>query len=305
MAKRALVAAINDYSNWNSGVSTGGLTLTAPNLSWCAADGNDFSSLLRDAFVFDEVNVLLDSQATAQAILNSINGMISRSQAGDVVCFYFSGHGGRLPETPGSASTRYYEVVIPYDATLITSAQIASIAQALPPSEINFTLVLDSCNSGGMYLSPDARGFVWDSASAQAFVSACCTIVPWICLLDPTAIDNNISSLQLDQNGMCTMAVDSSKDNPDDAKATLLSACDYGELSKENATLGHGFFTKAIIDAVNACNFQITHPDLLAAVRQEVSGFVSTYGTSVQTPQLRGRPVRLSENFLMGWNYSV
>lgn len=305
MAKRGLVAAINNYTNWNSGVTVGGLTLSAPNLSWCVADGNDFSSLLRDAFIFDEVNVLLDSQATSQAIINGINDMLSRSQAGDVVCFYFSGHGGRLAENPGSATTRYYETIIPYDAALVTSAQLASIAHALPPSLINFTLVLDSCNSGGMYLSPDSRGFVWDNDAAQAFASACCTIVPWICLLDSSAIDNNVSSLQLDSNGLCTMAVDSSKDNPDDAKATLLSACDYGELSKENATLGHGFFTKAILDSVNASNFQISHPDLLDAVRQGVSGFVSTYSTSAQTPQLRGRPVRLSENFLAGWNYSI
>jgi hypothetical protein len=305
MAKRGLVASINNYSNWNSGVTVGGLTLSAPNLSWCVADGNDFASLLRDAFIFDEVNVLQDAQATSQAIINGINDMLSRSQAGDVVCFYFSGHGGRLPETPGSTSTRYYEVIIPYDATLVTSAQIANIAQALLPSYINFTLVLDSCNSGGMYLSPDTRGFIWDSPTAQAFASTCCAIVPWICLLDPSALDNNVSSLQLDSNGVCSMAVDSSKDNPDDAKATLLSACDYGELSKENSSLGHGFFTKAILDSVNASNFQISHPDLLVAIRQGVAGYVSTYGTSVQTPQLRGRPVRLSENFLMGWNYSI
>lgn len=236
MAKRGLVAAINDYSNWNSGVTVGGLTLSAPNLNWCVADGNDFSNLLRDAFTFDEVNVLLDAQATSQAIINCINDMLSRSQAGDVVCFYFSGHGGRLPETSGSTTTRYYEVIIPYDGALVTSAQLANIAQALTPSLINFTLVLDSCNSGGMYLSPDSRGFVWDSAAAQAFASACCTIVPWICLLDPSAIDNNVSSLQLDNNGLCTMSVDTSKDNPDDAKATLLSACDYGEESKEGST---------------------------------------------------------------------
>lgn len=69
--------------------------------------------------------------------------------------------------------------------------------------------------------------------------------------------------------------------------------------------MGHGFFTKAVLDTVNQSNFQISHPNLLAALRQKVSGFVSTYGTGPQTPQLRGRPVRLSENFLMGWNYSI
>jgi hypothetical protein len=305
MAKRALVASVNNYSNWNSGVTVGSLTLTAPNLQFCLADGDEFSNLLRSAFGFDVVNVLQDSQATSQAIIDGINNLISCSTAGDVVCFYFSGHGGRLPETPGSASTRYHEAIIPYDTNLVTSGQIANIAQALPPSEINFTLVLDSCHSGGMYLSPDDRAFQWDNASAQLFASSCCGIVPWICLPDASAVDNNVSSLQLDSNGFCTMSVDASKDNPDNAKATLFSACDYGETAKENPTLNHGFFTKAVIEAVNQCNFQITHPDLLAAIRTTVAGYTSTYGTSSQTPQLRGRPVRLSENFLQGWTYSI
>ena len=305
MAKRALVAAVNDYSNWNSGVTIGSLTLTAPNLHWCVADSNDFSQLLKDAFIFDEVTVLQDAQATSQAILSGISGLLAKSQAGDVVCFYFSGHGGRLPENPGDATTRYYEAIVPYDGQLVISSQIANIAQALQPDFINFTLVLDSCNSGGMYLSPDSRAFVWDSASAQVFRNSCSAIVPWICLPDPSALDNNVSNLQLPDKGVCTMSVDTSKDNPNDARATLLSACDYGEESEERSELGHGFFTKAMLDAVNQSNFQISHTNLLAALQKGVAGYVSTYSTPSQTPQLRGRPVRLEENFLAGWNYSI
>jgi hypothetical protein len=307
MAKRALVAAVNDYSTWNSGVTIGSMTLSAPDLRWCLADSNDFSQLLKDSFLFDEVTVLQDAQATSQGIVNGINNLLSKSQAGDVVCFYFSGHGGRLPETPGDASTRYYEAIVPYDANLVASSQIAKMADGLQPDFTNFTIVLDSCNSGGMYLSPDSRAIVWDSASAQAFRNSCSAIVPWICLPDPSPLDNNVSNLQLPDKGVCTMSVDVSKDSPNNAKATLLSACDYGEESEEDpgTDLGHGFFTKAIIDAVNACNFQISHTDLLTTLRKTVSGYVSTYSTPPQTPQLRGRPVRLEENFLAGWNYSV
>ena len=58
MAKRALVAAVNDYSTWNGGVTIGSLTLTAPNLHWCLADANDFSQLLGSAQESDEVRIL-------------------------------------------------------------------------------------------------------------------------------------------------------------------------------------------------------------------------------------------------------
>ena len=97
-------------------------------------------------------------------------------------------------------------------------------------------------------------------------------------------------------SGLCTMTVDKSKDTVDQAKATLFSACDYSEESAESSSIGHGYFTKAIIDTVNACNFEMSHPDFLAAVATKIAD---------QTPQLRGRPVRMQENFLTGWNYSI
>jgi hypothetical protein len=301
MAKRALVAGINNYSNWNGGVTVGGLTLSAPNLSFCDADADSFAQTLKDGFLFDEVTLLKDSKATSAAILSGIKKILNASTAGDVMCFYFSGHGGRIPETPGSSSTRYHETIIPYDATMISSMDVASIADSLPPSEVNFTLVFDSCHSGGMLLSPDAKGYVCDEATAQAFQAACQAIIPWICLLDAAFLDGNVSNLEMQDSGICTMTVDSSKDNPDDAKATLLSACDYGELSSESSSVGHGYFTQAILDTVNASNFQMSHDEFLSALRDKVTG----YAGGGQTPQLRGRPVRLEENFLAGWNYSI
>jgi len=301
VTKRALVAGVNDYTNWNSGVTVGGLTLSVPNLNYCNADADSFAQLLTDGFIFEEVTLLKDSQATSSAILSGIKKLLAASAAGDVMCFYFSGHGGRIPETAGSSSTRYHETIIPYDATMISSMDVASIADSLQPSFVNFTLVLDSCNSGGMFLSPDSRGFIWDQAAAAAFQAACSTIVPWICLLEAAALDGNVSNLVLQNSGLCTMSVDTSKDNPDNAKATLLSACDYAELSRESASVGHGYFTQAILDTVNACNFQISHTDFLAQVRQKVAGYVG----GGQTPQLRGRPVRMAESFLVGWNYSI
>jgi hypothetical protein len=301
MTKRALVVGINDYSNWNTGVTVNGVTLSAPNLHYCDADAGSFAQLLQDGFSFDTVTLLQDSQATCQAILDNVQGLISASEAGDVVCFYFSGHGGRIPERPSDATTRYYETIITYDAAMISSAQIASIATALPPSKVNFTLVLDSCHSGGMFLSPDARGAISDGATAQTFQAQCSAIVPWVCLPDPSPMDGNVSGLTLQESGICSMTIDPSKDAAENAKATLLSACDYSELSAESPSLGHGYFTQSILEVVNSCNFEITHTDLLAALRTRIAGYQGSH----QTPELRGRPVRLAESFLTGWNYSI
>ena len=298
MAKRALVVGVNDYSNWNAPVAISGSTFTAPSLQFCVVDATEFAATLRDGFLFDEVEILLDSQATSTDILAKLKQKLVASQAGDVVCLFFSGHGGRIPEDPDNPSKRYYETIIPYDAAVISSMQIASIVDSLEPSVVNFTLVFDSCNSGGMFLSPDSRSYISDKSSIQTFVDNCQTIVPWIGLGDPSAIDQNVGSIEMLASGLCTMTVDTSKDTVSQAKATLFSACDYSQESAESSSIGHGYFTKAIIDTVNACNFEMSHPDFLAAVAAKIAD-------QTQTPQLRGRPVRMQENFLTGWNYSI
>jgi hypothetical protein len=301
MTKRALVVGINDYSNWATPVSYGGTSWTAPSLPNCTADADSFAQVLQDGFLFDEVTTLKDGNASSSAILNGIRGVLGQSGAGDVMCFYFAGHGARIPDGSSATATRYFETIIPWDATMVSSMDIAAIADSLQPSFVNFTLVLDSCHSGGMVLSPDSRGSLWDQATAQAFQAACQTVVPWICLVDSTGLSGNVSNLQLQSSGVCAMDVDASKNNPDNAKATLLSACDFNEDAGEAPAGGHGAFTKAILDAVTACNFSISHPDFLTAVRAGVTA----EGVSTQTPQLRGRPVRLQENFLASWNYSI
>jgi hypothetical protein len=55
MAKKALVVGINDYSNWNNGVTVGDLSLSAPSLQWCVGDSSSFADLLQSGFNFDQV----------------------------------------------------------------------------------------------------------------------------------------------------------------------------------------------------------------------------------------------------------
>ena len=96
------------------------------------------------------------------------------------------------------------------------------------------------------------------------------------------------------------MSVDPAKDFADADKVTLLSACNYNELAGETRSQGHGYFTNAFLDIVNASGFTIDHPTLIEQLRAKVSGYEAS-----QTPQLRGRPVCLQENFQEGWNYSI
>jgi hypothetical protein len=298
--KRALVVGINDYSNWAN---------TSPHqfasLNCCVPDANEFAQVLIDGFGFDASNIttLLDSQATGDAILCTLQSLLNQSGAGDVVCFYYSGHGDRFPEDGwDGTSGHYYETIVPYDNTaMITSQQISALAAALEPSYVNFTIILDSCHSGGVYLSAEdaGKGFIApDDSTLGAMVDRCCSIIPWICS-SADSLTNNVYQLCKTETSV-SMYIDPSKDNPQDAKATLFSACNYDETAGESTSINHGYFTKAILDAVNACGFTVSYIDFLQQIRTSVAAYTTT-----QNPQLRGRPARLEENFLEGWTYSI
>jgi Caspase domain len=289
MTKRAVCIGINDYSARSDCV-------TLPD---ARPDGEAWAKLLVDAFAFDgdKVTLITDKDASRQAVLSALQTMLRQSGAGDVACLFFAGHGGRSRLADGT----YYETICCADAGGdISDREINEFAAALSPDFVNFTLVLDSCHSGGVFDPPgDAtiRSQTWSTDDAAAFAQSCRLIVPHVCLSDPSALQDNVS-VTGDRGGSLQMSVDENLNFSDRAKATLLAACRYDQNS--SGTGSHGCFTQALIDTINQCGMKITHPDLLTQVRQAITNY-----TSKQIPQLRGRPVRLEESFLEGWNYSI
>jgi Caspase domain len=289
MTKRAVCIGINDYSARSDCV-------TLPD---ARPDGEAWAKLLVDAFAFDgdKVTLITDKDASRQAVLSALQTMLRQSSAGDVACLFFAGHGGRSRLADGT----YYETICCADAGGdISDREINEFAAALSPDFVNFTLVLDSCHSGGVFDPPgDAtiRSQTWSTDDAAAFAQSCRLIVPHVCLSDPSALQDNVS-VTGDRGGSLQMSVDENLNFSDSAKATLLAACRYDQNS--SGTGSHGCFTQALIDTINQCGMKITHPDLLTQVRQAITNY-----TSKQIPQLRGRPVRLEESFLEGWNYSI
>lgn len=290
MTKRALCVGINDYSlrpGFNS-------------LPDARQDGEAWAALLPNSFGFDaaDVTLLTDQNATRSAVMAALTTMFQQCQAGDVVCYFHAGHGGRKPDGNGG----YYETICCADANGdIRDSEISALAASLQPSIANFTIVLDSCHSGGVFDPPPPgetmRCIPWSADEAAAMAAACNGILPHVSLSNAQAMQNNVSVTK-DNDGSMKMTINEDLNYSDSAKATLLAACRYDQLS--GGTGSHGKFTQALLDIINSSNFQITHPDLLDKVRQAIARYTST-----QTPQLRGRPIRLEENFLAGWNYSV
>jgi hypothetical protein len=293
MTKRALCVGINDYSGRTD-------CKTLPD---ARPDAEAWRSMLPDAFGFDagDVTLITDRSATRSAVLAALTSVLGKSGAGDVVCFFFAGHGGRSIASDGST---YYESICCADAGGdITDAEINRLAASLQPSYVNFTLVLDSCHSGGVFDPPDPasaslRARAWSDDDVQTFASSCTTIVPHVCLGDASGMQGNITSAACNDDGTLRISVNEDLSFSDNAKATLLAACRYDQ--NAGSTGKHGYFTQALLDTINQSNYSVAHPDLLSRVNQALAKY-----TSKQTTQLRGRPIRLEENFLEGWNYSV
>ena len=70
MTKKAVCVGINNYPGSNN------------DLNGCVNDANDWSDLLRDVYQFEEVQTILDGQATRRKMLGSLTQLITDATPG-------------------------------------------------------------------------------------------------------------------------------------------------------------------------------------------------------------------------------
>jgi hypothetical protein len=298
MSKRAVVVGVNDYSAQASlppGWSVG-------NLSCCVADVQSMQDLLKSAFLFDQVDVFTDAAATRDAIISAIQDMLTASGPGDVACFAYSGHGGRFPADPANPG-RYYEAIIPASGSPITDLDIFSLADQLDQSVVNFTLILDSCYSGGIHEdTPDStiRSAGYSSDYVQACVSDMGTVIPCGVALPPgsSALDGNVSDVVGQGNGV-VCSVDDNKSLIPVSKTTVIAACRYDEEAMEQN--GHGALTQGFLDSINQSNPTVTYLELIDQLRDDMQNKLAV----AQTPTLLGQENRQGLPVLAPWDTSA
>lgn len=300
MTKRAVVVGVNDYSV--QGINS---------LAMCVRDARAFYHLLVDAFEFEPANVMtyLDLAADSAVILRALRYCVAQSQPGDVICFYFSGHGSRLPHPRNVGQA--YEVIIPASGRWISDHELFLISDGLQPSHVNFTCVFDSCHSGGMSLEAEARTPKMEQPLVDQLLQTMKTLIPCGLLLSPEdrqVCEGNVHNVRL-EHGRIDLDPDPNSTTIQQAKTTLISGCRPDELSYEGpvtSTVKNGLMTKSLLDLVNASNFQIDHRSLTAELNTRVSNYVTQLfpGANppiVQRPQLAGQDNRMEESFLEGF----
>jgi len=161
------------------------------NVEWPALTGPPGDvRVLREALVAkagfeeDRIQVLVDRDATHQGILQAFRRMVAASRRGDLLLFFFAGHGSYLPDDDGDESfDGYDETIVPFDARArdgsrndIRDDEIRQLIELANEKTSHVVLLFDCCNSGtnargsppgaGVRRVPGERGIAGTRASA-------------------------------------------------------------------------------------------------------------------------------------------
>lgn len=165
--RRALLIGIDDYSA--SGIQRRSGLRPADSRGWPPLRGavRDVDHLremlvLRYGFQPGAIVTLRNQQATRDAIVQAIEEhLIAPAAKGDVVLFYYAGHGSQVENSLSSELDKLDESIVPADSKLgvpdIRDKELAVLFNRILDRDARLTVVFDSCHSGSV-----TRGFPGD-----------------------------------------------------------------------------------------------------------------------------------------------
>ncbi len=150
--RRGVVVGINQYAPTES--ATGFALRKWKDLDGAVNDAESMAALLDQRFEFDEVTLLLEGEATREAILAALVELESVSNAGDVAVFYYAGHGSQVRNTGSSEADGLDETIVPSDvpdgAEDIRDKELRAYFNRILDKGALLTLIFDSCHSGSI-----------------------------------------------------------------------------------------------------------------------------------------------------------
>lgn len=210
----ALFVGISDYlvNTFDSeGVRYRVEDLTSP-----AKDARTMAQALSE--LFPNQRILTDSAATYDAVRRGFTEWLAQAPADATVLFYFSGHGGQVPDKDGDETLdRMDETLIMTDGKMILDDEIHRWVTGLRAQKV--VIISDSCHSGTIHRG--AKTFLVTDARF---------LPPW--LLDGFADD-------FWREGQRSPS-----------KVVALSACRPEENAWEIGALGHGLFTYCLLEGL-------------------------------------------------------
>ena len=198
-------------------------------LGGCVGDALLWKETL-EQFQF-EVELLRNEQATYRTLLDTIDAVVGRARAGDVVVIHFSGHGAYFPDESGDEEDDRDETLVPIDfrqggdSRYLSDDELWTVLQRGDPGAI-VTVFMDCCHSASnTRAAPLAQGTRREIHPSQAEIQA----------------HRRRIRQQRARGGPIRKSIE-------DMKHVKFAACQDNEFAYESD--GHGKFTLAAIDAL-------------------------------------------------------
>lgn len=145
MKRKALLVGVNDYAP----VGAGG-----PDLRGCVNDVRDMAHTLNVLGIVPAIpgsmRILTDASANRANILTGLQWLVTGAKKGDVLIFYYSGHGSWVADTDGDEIDKKDETICPHDFATSGMIKDDDLRKAIKglAAGVNLDAILDSCHSG-------------------------------------------------------------------------------------------------------------------------------------------------------------
>lgn len=287
--KRALLIGIQAYQHITP-------------LGGCVNDARLMDAVLRDRFGFTHRTLLEDAHATREGILAAFDRLVHETAPGDVVVFYFAGHGSQRTDREGDEPSGLDSTIMPVDTygafgtpeqnLDITDDEIFLRLEQLTTKTSAITVIVDACHSGTITRSAefDVPGFAVRGLPADTRLSTTPSPIPpalWPRLGGRAAADTTSRSASTDAAAGWL---------PLHEHYVLLSGCRDEELSGEflwpledGSEARHGALTFYLARALQRATAGTTY----RSVFEEVAAKVTHVRQGKQHPQLEGKGDRV------------
>ena len=253
--RRALLIGVDAYAN-------------RP-LDGCVADARLIDVLLRERFDFREENVrlLLNGEATRDAVLSALDALVDLTAENDVAFVFYAGHGSMMVDADGDETSGFDNTLMVSDSPRqdITDDELRARLDALGEKTPFTTLVFDACNSGTMARDADGPNGRFYPPLARPAASR-------------GARDTSSGKQGPSPPGASAPG----------ARHVVVAACRDGEIANEDIVAGdpgvhHGALTVALARALELARAGETWRDVFARASRAV-----TVANPAQHPQLEG-----------------
>ncbi len=153
--RRALLVGINVYAEADSSIVASLARGPVTDLEGAVNDVLAVGAVLRDRYHFkgEDIRVVTDSAATRTGILAAIDELTADADSGDVVVFYYAGHGSQRVNSKAPPTYRD-QTIVPADANTgvddIRNKELGRAFGKLLDKGVALTLIFDSCHSGAI-----------------------------------------------------------------------------------------------------------------------------------------------------------